>query len=97
MALNKQITLENGISYNYHRIANTRLDAIEENGSIVYNLRLHVLGYVSEDIRDSGTDKYVVANDYSFRITEEESESNLRNVGYNYIKLMKEFEDAIDC
>ena len=97
MALNKQITLDNGVSYNYHRIANARLDAIEEDNEIVYNLRLRVLGYISEDIRDSGVDKYVVTNDYAFRITQDESESNLRNVGYTYMKLLKEFEDAVDC
>ena len=98
MALNKKVTLQNGISYNYHRISQLKLDVDEDsNGNTIRTLHLEVFGYVSNKYRESGVDNYVACKDYAFRIDEVDAESNLRSVGYNLLKLMNEFEGATDC
>ena len=98
MAINKQITLNNGITYSYHRIAKLRLDITEdENNEVSRILRLNVLGYVSNEFRIADITNNVVSKDYAFMIDEAQSESNLRLIGYQLLKQLKEFENAVDC
>lgn len=98
MALRKKVNLPNGISYNYHRISRLRLNVDEdEAGNIQNTLHLEVLSYVSEQIRASGAVNYVADQDYAFRISDADSQSNLRTVGYTLLKMLPEYEGAVDC
>ena len=111
MALQKTITLKNGISYGYHRISRLRLEITEQSlesvdpetsevtktCTTVRNLSIDLLGYVSKDIRDNDIDNYVRLTSYAFELSEDESEANLREVGYNHLKQLEEYADAEDC
>lgn len=110
MALNIGITLNSGVTANYHKITKLNLDISEREVSVVDEnnktsttietvrlLTAHVSGYASQEIRESGINNYLTKDRYCFYITEKESEENLRTVAYDYLKTLDKYEDAIDC
>lgn len=119
MALNKSISLENGVTLNYHRISQITLgfeeretypevsEVVSDDKEVinetpvesieVLRLYIEVASYVSQDVRISGAEKYVDISRYGYDITEEESETNLREVAYNKIKLEEKFLGSQDC
>ena len=88
MALSKEITNENGIVTNYHKI--THID--------MFNSTIHCMleSYVSKDYRiaEHSADR----TNFSFEITLEEEESmGIRALCYSKIKALEAWSDAIDC
>lgn len=110
MALNKELTLQNGVTCNYHRITELNLqirdkeDIItDEDGNesisldMVRILKFKLAHYVSKDVRDTIINSSVKKDDFMIGLTEEDTESNLRQIAYHYIKTLPEYEDAQDC
>lgn len=126
MALNKDITLQNGVTCNYHRITELNL-RIREKESIIETeepftvtdeegnettiqqpkqekaietsrtLTFDVSHYVSKDIRDTVINSAVKKEEHMIKLSEEDTESNIRTVAYEYLKTLPEYEDARDC
>lgn len=115
MALNKQITLDNGVVTNYHRISEVFLRSSDTTvinelpsldgtttilkDNLVHNLVLvlRVSSYISKELRDKTSNNFIDIIDFSYEITEEESQGNLRELGYNKLKEEDRFEGATDC
>ena len=60
-------------------------------------LKVKLLSYVNKDYRDNSSTKNASSKDFYFEITPEESNSNLRELAYDKLKLIEEFKDAEDC
>ena len=91
MALNKNITLENGCEVNYHRISSISLHLTNE-------VIAHVVidSYVNENYRR--LDQPVTSDCYLVNITtEEEEDTGIRSLLYNKLKDLEAWSDATDC
>lgn len=119
MALSKAISLDNGVTLNYHRVSQITLgleeretypevsEVVSDDKEVVNEtpvefvkvLRLYVevMSYVSQEIRTAGVGKYIEISRYGYDVTKEESETNLREVAYNKLKLEERFLGSQDC
>ena len=85
MALIKDITLENGIPTNYHRIQSiSKLDKI---------LNVIVVSYVNKNYRTQGIINYVNTQTFSFEL---ENDNVSFESTYNLLKTIDIFNDAED-
>ena len=96
MALKKNITLDNGIVLNYHRVVS--VNNITNQNSII-----EVASYIDEEQRNKEKEWYesIVKNDMkvfiytSFYSKEYDKNLNVDNA-YEYLKTLDEFKDAED-
>lgn len=86
MALIKEIILPNGISTNYHRIA--------EIGKKDNTISVIVLSYVNQQYRELSTDNQVKSEIYSFYATEDNISFNSI---YQLLKTIDPFIESIDA
>lgn len=97
MALQKEITLENGITLNYHRIAS--INKITNNTTII-----EVASYINKNERQKEIDYYnsteeeksmnvFIETNY---IEKEYNETDTIEDLYLYLKNTEQFKDAID-
>ena len=99
MALQKTIVQNNGITTSYHKIRKVIL--IDDNGSygttekISLRINVVVISYVNEEYRI--TSNAVKTETYDFTITDEEELIPIRQLGYEKLKTLDIFKDAIDC
>ena len=85
MALIKDITLENGIPTNYHRIQSiSKLDKI---------LNVIVVSYVNKNYRTQGIINYVNTQTFSFEL---ENDNISFELVYNLLKTTETFKNAKD-
>lgn len=110
MALSKDITLQNGVTCNYHRITQLNLEIRETEDLItdeegnekveiktVNILTFRLSHYVSQDIRMSVLRSSIKVDRFGIGLSEEGTEKNLRQVAYDYLKTLDEYKDATDC
>lgn len=105
MALSKEITLQNGVKATYHRISMLRLEISEKEETVseavetVIHRILYVqlLGYTDKSFREADAGNTAMSDDFYFELDQAESESNLRRIAYEKLKLIDKFADAIDC
>lgn len=97
MALQKQIELENGIIFNYHRIVS--INKITNNANII-----EVASYISEEQREKEKEYYNsteenkkmnVFIDTTF-VQKEYNETDTIQDLYDFLKTTDKFKDAID-
>lgn len=92
MALQMKVIKPNGTESNYHRIVDTTLHAAEEGASLSIELK----SYLNEEYRTQG-----YHNDthfYHFVLEEgEDFQIGIRELGYNKIKTLEEWKEAVDC
>ena len=90
MALQKTIELENGITVENAYI---RIDTVSGyKGGII----ISVNSYVSAEAYNNGKD-YIEQRIYSFVPNVADDAPNFIRQGYDYLKTLPEFEDAMDC
>lgn len=97
MALQKEITLDNGITLNYHRIVS--LNKVTNNTNII-----EVASYTSEEKRQEEIDYYNSTEENKTMnvfidttyINKEYSETETIEDVYAYLKTLDKFEDAED-
>lgn len=94
MALTKQITYDNGTTASYHRIDGLLVHCYPDNGASV---TATLYSYLTEDTRAANAGAPVTTLDITAELTEEQVNSNLREVLYESIKSLPEWADAIDC
>ena len=97
MALQKQFIKPNGIETNYHRISDVHLfisDGTQERENNFINISL--TSYLNEQKRDEG---YAIeTHHYYFSIANNEDTSiGIRELAYNKIKTLPEWEGAVNC
>ena len=105
MALCKEITKENGITTEYHKIKNVsvtmRTSRIDEGINEIDNthlLSVKVKSYISEEYRRASEDNAVSSKDYSFRVTLAEiAEMPIVALAYAKLKTEPNFDGAEDC
>jgi hypothetical protein len=88
MALLKEVTNENGIITNYHKISDVSL-----SGDHLY---CRVESYVSKDYREAERSADSQAFDFAITLEEEES-MGIRALCYSKIKALDLWADATDC
>ena len=94
MALGKNITLDNGITLNYHRIVS--VNTITNEQSII-----EVASYINEEQRNKEKEWYETKSQEDMNVlintkyysTEYDKNLNVDNA-YEYLKTLEEFEDA---
>lgn len=97
MALNKDITLDNGIVLNYHRVVS--VNSITNQSSVI-----EVASYVNEEQRNKEKEWYETNSQEDMNVfiqtkyypKEYDKELNVDNA-YDYLKTLDEFKDAEDC
>lgn len=96
MALKKNITLDNGIVLNYHRIVS--VNNITNQQSII-----EVASYINEEQREKEKEWYEnneedmnVFIETKYYSKEYDENLNVTNA-YDYLKTLEEFKDAEDC
>ena len=97
MALQKEITLDNGITLNYHRIVS--LNKVTNNTNII-----EVASYTSEEKRQEEIDYYNSTEENKTMnvfidttyINKEYSETETIEDAYAYLKTLDKFKDAED-
>ena len=97
MALKKDITLENGIVLNYHRVVS--VNSITNNSSII-----EVASYINEKQREKEKEWYETNSQEDMNVfidtkiysKEYDKELNVDSA-YDYLKTLDEFKDAEDC
>ena len=96
MALEKNITLENGITLNYHRIVS--INKITNNSTII-----EVASYINESERQKEINYYNSTEEKEMNvfietnyIEKEYNETDTIEELYNYLKTLEMFKDAID-
>ena len=106
MALYKEITKDNGITAQYHKIKKVsvvmRSPYVDEETSEIINdthlLCVNVKSYVSEDYRRVSEDNAVYIRDYHVKVTLAEiAETPILELAYAKLKEMPGFTDAKDC
>ena len=99
MALKKTIVQPNGVTTEYHKITYAGLSDRngEQPSEEKFPLMLEVLvrSFLNAEYRKSGN--CVDVNSYSFTLTSEEETQGIREVAYNKLKTIPEFEGAEDC
>lgn len=96
MALKKEITLDNGIVLNYHRV-------VSVNNITNIQSTIEVASYINEEQRNKEKEWYEsedkgdmnVFIDSKFYIKEYDKDLNVDNA-YEYLKTLEEFEGAED-
>jgi len=97
MALKKNITLDNGIVLDYHRIVS--VNNITNQNSII-----EVASYINEEQRNKEKEWYETNSQEDMNVfinaryysKEYDKELNVDNA-YDYLKTLEEFKDAKDC
>jgi len=90
MALSKTINLQNGLTIENSYM---RIDSIAGNKN---QLTISVNSYVSQQAFQDGK-AYLEQKLYSFTPSVEESSANFIKQGYEYLKTLEEYQDAVDC
>lgn len=88
MALKKNITLDNGVVLQYHRIISLHKITNEINV-------IEVGSYVSQNTREEEPEKEVCVRRKNYDT--EYNEQYLISDAYDYLKTLEEYEDAEDC
>lgn len=88
MALKKNITLDNGVVLQYHRIISLHKITNEINV-------IEVGSYVSQNTREEEPEKEVCVRRKSYDT--DYSEQYSISDAYDYLKTLEEYEDAEDC
>ena len=88
MALKKNITLDNGVVLQYHRIIS--LHKITNEVDVI-----EVGSYISQDKREEEPEKDVCVRRKNYDM-EYDEESTIADA-YDYLKTLDEYEDAEDC
>ena len=105
MALYKNVKYPNGVETNYHKITQVMILASEKHLMINeqiqtvagYNATIVVNSYVSNTVRTTSVDNYVVQKTYSFNLsTESVHENCIMHLSYDLLKTLPEFTDAED-
>ena len=94
MALNKEITYDNGTTASYHRIDGLLVHCHPDNGATV---TATLYSYLTEGFRMTNADAPVSTLGVTAELTEEQVDGNLREVLYESIKSLPEWAEAIDC
>lgn len=89
MALSKNINLENGLTVENAYI---RIDSLAGNKDL---LTITVNSYVSQEAFQDGK-PYLEQKLYSFTPSVEEEAPNFIKQGYEYLKTLEEYQDAVD-
>ena len=97
MALKKDITLDNGIVLNYHRV-------VSVNNITNTSSNIEVASYINEKQREKEKQWYETKNqedmnvfiDTKYYSKEYDKNLNVDNA-YDYLKTLDEFKDAEDC
>ena len=90
MALQKNISTNVGLTLNDAYIK------IDEQSGTKESLNLRVRNYVSKNAREQGRD-WVSEAIYTFTPSVEDGSLNFIRQGYEYLKTLPEFEDAVDA
>jgi len=90
MALNKSIILNNGLIVNNAYI---RIDTVKGYKG---DLQISVNSYVSKEAFDSGQG-YLEQKFYNFVPSVEDTAPNFIRQGYEHLKTLEEYADAVDC
>ena len=90
MALSKTIILNNGLTINSAYI---RVDTV--NG-YKGDLQISVNSYISQQDFNEGK-VYLIQKFYNFVPSVEDNAYNFIKQGYEYLKTLPEYEDAVDC
>ena len=105
MALSKKITYPNGTETNYHKIIRVSIlsneSKFETNEEIqtvtTYDATIIVNSYVSNTVRATGINNYVIQKTYSLNLTAEIVHNNcIMHLAYDLLKTQPEFADAED-
>lgn len=94
MALNKEITYDNGTTASYHRIDGLLVCYHPDNGASV---TATLYSYLTEDTRAANAGAPVSTVAVTAELTETQANGNLRKTMYAKIKAMPEWADAEDC
>lgn len=97
MALQKEITLENGITLNYHRIASinkitNNITIIEVASYINENERQKEIDYYNSTEEEKSMNVFIEANYIDKEYSEDE---NIKDI-YDYLKTTEMFKNAED-
>lgn len=90
MALSKTINLQNGLTVDNAYI---RIDTVVGSKDL---LNITVKSYISQQAFQEGK-AYLEQKLYSFTPSVEEETSNFIKQGYEYLKTLEEYQDAVDC
>lgn len=90
MGLIKNITLENGL------VANGSYVRIDTVSGYKGGIDLSVNSYVSQAAFNEGK-AYIDQKMYSFTPSVDDNSPNFIKQGYEYLKTLDEYQDAIDC
>lgn len=90
MALSKNIVLNNGLTVENAYI---KIDTV---GGYKGGLDISVNSYISKDGFESGKG-YLEQKIYNFVPSVEDTSLNFIKQGYEYIKTLDEYKDAVDC
>lgn len=81
MALNKEISLPNGVISDFWRISHILIDRQSELVSLTFRIGL----FMSREIAKSGVTPFVDEN-FTFQVAEEDLAGDIRALGYSKIK-----------
>lgn len=96
MALQKDITLENGAKATYHRISKLELSKSHRNEEEkdMYMLTISVSSYVNSSYRQN--DREIKREFFSYEIPENQAFGNLLELAYELLKKEELYVDSID-
>ena len=90
MALSKDVTLESGL------IVENAYIRITEIAGNKHQLNIIVNSYISQQAFQDGK-TFLEQKLYSFTPSVEEGSPNFIKQGYEFLKTLKEYQDAVDC
>lgn len=92
MALNKEITLNSGVTITYHRISSISVRKVKDE---IFEVTFVVNSYVNDSYRQTGVS--VSQEQYSFNVTKAQLETlSIYDLSYKYLKSLSKFESSQD-